>query len=245
MKRTAIILAGGKGTRLRPIIQGIPKPMAPIDGKPFLEYLIIQLSKYLFNDIIVSTGYQGHVIHSYFNDGQKWSCQISYSHETSPLGTGGAIKQAFMLAKTDHCLILNGDTFFNIDINALCHNHIKRSAMITLGLSPKDQVERYGAVALATDHAITHFIEKGQKGPGLINGGVAICNRQILQSIPDGFVSFERDVIPKWINKGLFGHIDDGFFIDIGIPNDYNWLKLHATCLQTLLKKGKVLNRDC
>lgn len=224
----ALILAGGAGTRLRSVLgDNLNKPMAPIDGKPFLEYLIMRLKQQRIEDIILCVGYKADLIQSYFASGERWGVRLTYSHETDFLGTGGAIKLAQDLVRADEFVVFNGDSYFDVDLHALADFHHRApGASATLALAQVDNAERYGAVRLDdTTQRIVGFTEKGAgtAHAGRINGGVYLLTRQVFELMPRGQVcSLERDVFPALVRMGaLYGQPFPGFFIDIGVPADY------------------------
>ncbi|HYA87344.1 MAG TPA: nucleotidyltransferase family protein [Nitrospirota bacterium] len=232
----AIILAGGKGTRLQSVVSDIPKPMAPVGGKPFLEYLIRQLLLWQISEIILSVGYKKESIMSYFSNGVDWGAAISYIEESVPLGTGGAIKKAFSSVTDTDILILNGDSFFDADISALARYHHQKNATATMAILNMKETGRYGRVVVSAEGKIVSFLEKGNSITGLINTGIYILNRKILPLIPDGVVSFETGVLPQLVGNGLYGSEMDGFFIDIGIPSDYLYADAHPHLLRSQLR---------
>ena len=216
-----IILAGGEGTRLREIIKDIPKPMAPIANNPFLEYLILQAVKWNINEIVLSVGYKKEIIKSYFITGDTWGVKILYSEEVEPLGTGGAIKKAAKLIDDEDFVVMNGDSFLDVDFNQLITFHKSKQSTTTMGLMYVDSTNRYGRVAIDDKGNVIGFLEKGIDVSGLVNGGIYVFNRKIIDKIPDGKVSLEKEILPKLINQGLYGIETKGFFIDIGVPKDY------------------------
>jgi D-glycero-alpha-D-manno-heptose 1-phosphate guanylyltransferase len=213
----AIILAGGRGTRLKDIVRDVPKPMAPIGGKPFLEYLVLQLIRWNVRDIILSVGYKFESIQNYFADGKRWNVRIRYSVEDEPLGTGGAIREAARLVDKDKFLAMNGDSYFDLDFDAFSAFHSSRNAALSLALAALDNVGRYGQVTVSSTDQVLNFEEKAAGGPGLINSGI----------YPLGNVSLERVVLPHIVGKGLYAMHAKAFFIDIGIPDDYLYLNSH------------------
>ncbi|RPI83287.1 MAG: hypothetical protein EHM41_16280, partial [Chloroflexi bacterium] len=223
----ALILAGGLGTRLRPLLNDRPKPMAPIAGKPFLEYLLLQLSHYHVQDIILSIGYQAKLISDYFEDGKRWNLQIQYSYEEQPLGTAGAVKLAEDYLQGDTFLVLNGDSFFNLDLTSFIQQHHSKNAQATIALSAVESSQRYGRIELDQDGQILRFLEKSseegsQHTTSLINAGVYLFNRPVLDIIPSGIpVSLEREIFPVLIGRQFYGVPYSAFFIDIGVPEDY------------------------
>lgn len=221
----AIILAGGLGTRLRSVISDIPKCMAPVAGKPFLSYLLTYLSKYKINRVILSVGYLREVIFDWMkNKGADYPFEIEYAIEEEPLGTGGGIRLALQKAQSSQVAILNGDTFFDVDLDALLMNHIKAKRPISLALKPMRNFDRYGSVELCDIHnEIVEFKEKSFCKEGLINGGLYVMDRDtdVFDALPPKF-SFETEVLqPQCLKQCLSGFVFEGYFIDIGIPSDY------------------------
>ena len=234
---TTLLLAGGLGTRLRKIVSNRPKPMIFVANRPFLEYLILQLKRYSLTDIVLCTGHLGEQIREYFGDGGRWGVQITYSYEKRPLGTGGAIKLAERLIKEENFLVMNGDSFLDIDLNRLIEYHLTREALVTMALVEVEGPERYGAVEANENGEIKSFVEKGQgesTRPGLINGGIYVLNREIFKYIPEGTVSLEKEVFPKLTGKRFYGMLVKGFFIDIGVPEDYKRLQENPQALLEL-----------
>lgn len=230
----ALILAGGAGTRLRSVLAGLNKPMAPLAGRPFLEYLLIQLKKHEIDEVTLCVGYKADLIQAYFGRGDGWGMQVSYSYETALRGTAGALKLAEGLVRDEDFFVMNGDSLFDIDLHALMHYHRDMKALATLALAYVDDVQRYGAVGLNESGRIVSFTEKreGNTG-GLINGGVYVFAREILDFIPGGQpVSLEQDILPKIIGRDLYGLPLPGYFVDIGVPADY--LSLRSTPTQLL-----------
>lgn len=233
----ALILAGGQGMRLRSVIKDIPKPMAPIAGKPFLEYIIRQLAWFKIRDIVLSVGYQSHTIQDYFKTGTDWGVNIAYSFEEEPLGTGGAIKKASPILKEDDFLVLNGDSFFNLDITKLINLHRSRQAMATIGLTVVQNEERYGVVCLGDNNSIIGFAEKKYVEKGIINAGCYVFSPTVFNCMPNKLsISLEEDVLPNILEYGVFGEIFEGYFVDIGIPDDYLNLKDNPKKIEIALR---------
>lgn len=220
--KRAIILAGGFGTRLRSVVSDVPKPMAPIQDRPFLAYLIDSVQEHV-TEIVLAIGYKGEVIKDYFGDEYK-GIKIYYSEEKEPLGTGGAITKALALFD-DHkpVWVLNGDTFFSCDLSKVAARHNKVNADITLALCYIENADRYGLVQINEESRITSFLEKKPGVSGTINAGVYLINPMSLRSIstPKSF-SFEKEFLEKYTSD-LFisAAVVDGYFVDIGIPEDY------------------------
>jgi len=215
-----IILAGGFGTRLRHIIEDVPKPMAPIQGYPFLTYLFEYLSLYDITKIILATGYKSASIECYYNAAYK-KMALVYSVEYEPLGTGGAIQLAMKNCATENIVIMNGDTFFNVDLKAMQQNHHQTQCDVTIAVKQMSDFDRYGTVECKKGK-ITRFNEKEKTKAGLINGGIYIVKKQSLASINETTFSFEKDFLEKNITTLKFTCFESkGYFIDIGIPEDY------------------------
>jgi len=231
----ALILAGGLGIRLRGIVEDKPKSMAPIGDMPFLEHLILQLKRYRLEDIVLCIGYLGEQVQGYFGDGSRWDVHISYSWEKEQRGTGGAVKLAERLVKDQNFLVMNGDSFLDIDLNKLIDHHLKKDALATMALVEIEDPARYGAVEINEKGEIVSFVEKGQSsGSKLINGGIYVLNRKVFDHIPKGKVSLEKEVFHKLIGKGFYGMNVEGFFIDIGVPEDYESLRGNPQALVEL-----------
>jgi D-glycero-alpha-D-manno-heptose 1-phosphate guanylyltransferase len=218
-----VILAGGLGTRLKEEVDNLPKVMAPVNGKPFLEYLLDYIAKSGFQRVILSTGYMNHVIQDYFRDKYK-SIEIVYSVEEEPLGTGGAVKKAFEQVHTPFFMVMNGDTVFRINLQKFFERHIELLANLSIALRPVDDSSRYGQVECLDDSTIIRFQEKSNESkPGLINGGIYIIKSKYFKKLqlPDKF-SLENDLLQRNVDKDEFiGQVFDDYFLDIGIPQDY------------------------
>ncbi|HZU70435.1 MAG TPA: nucleotidyltransferase family protein [Ktedonobacteraceae bacterium] len=237
----ALILAGGAGTRLRPVLAQLNKPMAPIGGKPFLEYLLLQLKKHQVDEVILCLGYKADLIQSHVGKGDRWGIKVNYSYEPELRGTAGALKLAGDLIHEEDFFVMNGDSLFDIELQALMSYHREMEALATLALTDVDDMQRYGAVGLNEAGRITSFIEKGQGHTrGLINGGVYVFARKLLDFIPAGKpVSLENDILPRLIGQGLYGLPLNGFFIDIGMPADYTRLQSHPVPLLAAIEQGR------
>lgn len=220
--KEAIILAGGLGTRLRETVPDLPKSMAPVAGKPFLSYVLSYFANQGIERFILSLGYKHEIIENYIAT-EFGNIQYAFSIEEHPLGTGGAIKLACTQVSEETALVLNGDTFFRIDLNKLVPFHHLCAADCTLSLKPMKKFDRYGVVSLHDDLSIKSFSEKNYYEEGLINGGVYALNVRKFQSenLPEVF-SFERDYLEAFYKqRKMYGVIQDKYFIDIGIPEDY------------------------
>ena len=222
MFKEAIILAGGFGTRLSHVVSNVPKPMAPVYGKPFLSYVLDRLVEAGVQRIVLATGYKHEVIQAWFGNSYR-GAEIVYSHEDTPLFTGGAIVQAARLLQSEDFIVLNGDTLFSIDLAQFYTFHTAHKANLSVALRSVEDTSRYGSVQCHDDR-ITAFCEKAEsQGAGAINGGIYAIRREWLlaQDLPTKF-SFEKELMQPLAGKdGFYGLLCKDYFIDIGIPEDY------------------------
>jgi len=217
----AIVLAGGLGTRLRSVVSDVPKPMAPINDKPFLEYILEFLNHQNIKKVILSVGYKWEVIKDYFGNKYK-DIELVYNIEKEQLGTGGAIKDSLKLVENNNVYVLNGDTFFDVDLS----NMELKDNLIEIALKPMKNFDRYGVVEIDENGYIQNFKEKSYYNQGFINGGIYLLKREIFDdfNLPKKF-SFEEFLENNFKNLKAKGKIFDGYFIDIGIPEDYEKVK--------------------
>ncbi len=216
----AIVLAGGLGTRLASRLHGLPKPMAPIAGRPFLEILLTQLRRSGCTRVLLSVGHQHTVIQDHFGAAFN-GMAIDYVAESAPLGTGGAIRLALAQAREESVLVLNGDTFLDADYAAMLRFHAAEGAAVTLAVVHRDDVFRYGSVSIEGQRAVG-FEEKGKSGPGWISAGTYVLQRNLAwpPALAEKF-SIERDFfVPEVVRLRPAAYTVDGFFLDIGIPED-------------------------
>jgi D-glycero-alpha-D-manno-heptose 1-phosphate guanylyltransferase len=219
---TAIILAGGLGTRLRSAVPDLPKCMAPVAGKPFVAYVLETLHKQGITKFILSLGYKYEPVVAFVKQ-QYPNLSFIFSVEEEPLGTGGGIKKACEKTTSENVLVANGDTLFDINIQTVFAFHHAKKSICTLALKPMRNFERYGVVELKADNKIASFKEKQFYESGLINGGVYALNvpNFLSKNLPEKF-SFEKDFLEKfYTEENMYGFIQDQYFIDIGIPEDY------------------------
>lgn len=214
-----IILAGGLGTRLRHVVSDTQKAMAPVNGKPFLYYIARKLIQSGVKKIVFAVSYHAEQIKDFFGDEYK-GAQILYSEEKEPLGTGGAIRKALSLCSSENVFILNGDTFFDVDLSALEARHACLNAEITLSVREVECRDRSGVVVFDENGIITAFNEKKAIEKGYINGGVYLVKRSIAQRLPEGKFSFETDILEKLVFR-MAAVPFNGYFIDIGVPSDF------------------------
>jgi len=216
----AIILAGGRGTRLKPVVSDVPKVMADVAGQPFLYYILRMLENSGFNHVILAVGYKHEIIEEWLKS-YSTSMLLSVVIENVPLGTGGALRQSLTKAKDEDVFIINGDTFFEVDYSAMKVLHKRKRATCTLALKRMESFERYGTVCTSNTDTIIQFREKEYCESGLINGGVYLLQKNTLVDYPDKF-SLEKDFFERVVPSGcLSGFVSEGYFIDIGIPEDY------------------------
>jgi D-glycero-alpha-D-manno-heptose 1-phosphate guanylyltransferase len=217
-----IVLAGGFGTRLQQVVKDVPKCMAEVAGKPFLYHLFGYLSGQPVSHVILSLGYKAETVIKWLNT-MSLPFEVSYIVEDEPLGTGGAVKLAMSKVRERTAFVVNGDTCFNVDMSRMKALHETKDADITLALKPMRNFDRYGSVKLDGENRIIDFIEKKQCNSGLINGGVYLVKRELPGfDRLSGKFSFEKDILEdKSLNLNLLGYVDDGYFIDIGIPADF------------------------
>ena len=219
----AIVLAGGFGTRLKEVVTDVPKSMALVNNKPFIGFLLNFLSGQGITKIIFSVGHKKESIQSYLGSQYK-NIPLDYVLEDEPLGTGGGIKKAFGKVEGKSAFVLNGDSMFRIDLNALKLLHEESTADVTIALRYMDDTERFGSVRIDEEKKIIGFFEKGsESGPGYINGGIYLMNKNFILKplFPEKF-SIEKDCFEKYFKQSkFFGYHSRGYFLDIGVPEDF------------------------
>jgi D-glycero-alpha-D-manno-heptose 1-phosphate guanylyltransferase len=219
----ALLLVGGMGTRLRSVVPATPKPLASVGNKSFLQLLVQQLQRQGIRRIVMCSGYLADQIEAEFGDGSGLDVEIKYSKEMHPLGTAGAVKLAERhLGEVSEFLVMNGDSFLEIDLHQLIQFHRERGALVSMAVVGVEDASRYGTVQVDSAQKVIGFLEKaGRDGPGLVNGGVYVFDPSVLEYIPDGPASLEKDVFPRLLSKGFYAQEQHGMFIDIGTPEDY------------------------
>jgi mannose-1-phosphate guanylyltransferase len=224
----ALILAGGEGTRLRPLTTTVPKPVLPLANRPFISYMIDWLSMHGVDDVVLSCGFLADQVRAVLGDTLD-GARLRYIEEEEPLGTAGAVKFAEPLLN-ERFLVLNGDVLTDFDLSALQRFHDERNATATIALVPVDDPTAYGLVRAEEDGRIKQFLEKPRPeeiDTNLINAGAYVLEHAVLEGIPAGRpVSFEREVFPGLVGSGLYGHEVSGYWLDIGTPERY----LQGTC---------------
>ena len=221
----ALILAGGEGTRLRPLTSTIPKPVVPLVGQPFISYMLEWLRGHGVDDVILACGFMADRVERVLGDGSGLGIRLRYVEEPRPLGTGGALKYAEDLLD-ERFFMLNGDVLTDIDLTAQLEAHERTGARATLALCRSTTPRRTGSCASSADGSVTEFLEKPgpeEIGTNLINAGAYILERGVLDGMPPAGtnISIERDVFPTLVERGLYGYEQTGYWLDIGTPDRY------------------------
>jgi len=221
----AVIMAGGEGTRLRPLTSNQPKPMLPLANRPMMEHVIRLLKEHGFDDIVVTLAFMPHAIRTYFGDGSEFGVNLSYATEESPLGTAGSVRNA--KDKLDEpFLVISGDVLTDIDLSAIVAFHSERGALATLGLKAMDNPLDFGIVIIKDDGTIERFLEKptwGQVFSDTVNTGIYVLQPEIFDYVPEGKVDWSEDVFPALLAAGkpLFGYVAEGYWEDVGTLEAY------------------------
>jgi mannose-1-phosphate guanylyltransferase len=221
----ALILAGGEGTRLRPLTSTMPKPVVPLVDRPFIVYMLEWLRRHGVDDVVLSCGFMADGVRSVLGAGDQLGIRLRYLEEPRPLGTGGALKFAEELLD-ERFFMLNGDVLTDMDLTAQLAQHERSGARATLALVGVEDPSSYGLVRLQDDRSVIGFVEKPgpeQIDTNLINAGAYILEREILGGMPPAGtnISIEREVFPKLVGHGLFGWPSTGYWLDIGTPDGY------------------------
>ncbi|MBV7294806.1 NDP-sugar synthase [Corynebacterium sp. TAE3-ERU12] len=221
----AVILVGGKGTRLRPLTVNTPKPMLPTAGMPFLTHLLARIRDAGMRHVVLGTSYRSEVFREHFGDGADLGLEIEYVHEDEPRGTGGGIRNVLDRLRYDTAMVFNGDVLGGADLTAVLDTHITNNADVTLHLVRVADPRAYGCVTTDADGRVEAFLEKTQDPPtDQINAGCYVFRRSVIEDIPDGRpVSVEREVFPNLLeqNARVFGHVDHSYWRDMGTPVDF------------------------
>jgi mannose-1-phosphate guanylyltransferase len=220
----ALILAGGEGTRLRPLTSTVPKPVVPLVDRPFIAFMLDWLRAHGVNDIVMSCGHLASGVRNVLGDGSAFDVRLRYMEEEQPLGTGGALKYAEPLLE-DRFLMLNGDVLSDIDLTAQIAEHESKGAVATLALTPVEDPSNYGLVRMNGVGEVTEFVEKpspDQIDTNNISAGAYVLDKGVLDLLtPDEPASIERDVFPRLVGEGLFGYASGAYWLDIGTPQRY------------------------
>jgi len=216
------ILAGGLGTRLRPVVVDRPKVLALVDGVPFLSHILQQIARAKIDEAVLLVGHGAREVCSTFGN-RKFGVNLRYSLETELLGTGGAVRLALPTTHRKTILLMNGDSYCHLDLRAFADYHFGHGGKVSLSLTWMDNASRYGRVALGPDDRMTGFAEKvTHPAPGWINAGVYLIERELFEILePNRPISLERDLMPDWISKHAVFGFRGGEFIDIGVPESY------------------------
>jgi NDP-sugar pyrophosphorylase family protein len=220
----AILLCGGAGLRLRSVTGNSPKAMATVAGRPFLELLLRQLRRHDFERVILAVGYQQDIIRSHFRN-EAFGLSLIYSAESSPLGTGGALRKAAGLMQSDDALVMNGDTYTDIDLARFLADYRESGAQVSMVVVPTDGRDDGGAVLLSRDGRVARFEEKQNASSSkFTNAGIYLMALPIICSIPTGTqISLENELFPKWLEEGKYmrAFVHKGVSTDIGTPDRY------------------------
>jgi D-glycero-alpha-D-manno-heptose 1-phosphate guanylyltransferase len=220
---SALILAGGLGTRLRPAPSGVAKVLAEVGGRPFITWILDDLAAAGARQVVLLTGYQAAQVRQTLGEDYD-GMSLIYSEEQAPLGTAGAVRQALALLKADSFLLLNGDSMCRMDLPKLLARHHQRRADVTLTVAEVADASRFGRVEMSAQGRVSRFVEKQDNaGPGWINAGVYALNRGLFQEVLPGVIcSLERELLPGWVDTmRMFAVKSQGRFLDIGTPEDY------------------------
>ena len=235
MEGTVIILCGGLGTRLREVVADRPKAMALINGRPFLHYQIAWLISKGVSDIVLAVGFRSGQIEDYFGDGGKFGINIRYSHEHSPLGTGGAILRAIETHKLEHCLVMNGDSFLDIDLESLERFYFEKKTNLCMTCHYMDKADRYGVVEFNQHSRLLGFSEKKvSHSSAWINSGIYVLNRSVFEGFDSNTkFSFETEVLNKSsLQRFYVFKCGNKEFIDIGTPESFKAAKFFFASLE-------------
>src|SRR5919108_3574834 len=220
----ALILAGGEGTRLRPLTSTVPKPVVPLVDRPFIRFMIDWLHGHGVDDIVMSCGHLASGVRNVLGDGSALGIKLRYVEEPRPMGTGGALKYAEPLL-ADRFLMLNGDVLTDMNLTAQLAQHERTGAVATLALTPVEDPSAYGLVRTRDGGEVTEFVEKpapDQIDTRNISAGAYVLERSVLELLePDQPASIERDVFPRLVGEGLYGFVSEGYWLDIGTPERY------------------------
>jgi D-glycero-alpha-D-manno-heptose 1-phosphate guanylyltransferase len=232
-----VILCGGMGTRLKAIVDDKPKPMAEIDKRPFIDILIEHVSTFGFHRFILCAGYKAELIQEYYKN-KKCRVEILIKKEQELLGTGGAVKNAWPLIDSNPFLVLNGDSFLDMDLYKFVKFHLEKKALLSIALIDAKDTKSYGSIKTDSSGRIVKFCEKEEKSQeSMINAGIYLFNREIFSLMPGNKkFSLEYDFFPKIVGREFYGYSANGFFIDIGTPERYMQAKQLLKDFNTLKK---------
>lgn len=220
-----VILCGGKGTRLNEVVNDRPKPMAEINGRSFLDILIGYVSCFGFKRVILSVCYMADYIKDYYRN-KRFPCEILFSQENEPLGTGGAVKQAENSVQSNPFLVLNGDSFCPVDLSQFLDFHLKKNAFVSMVVTESEDVKDFGTICLDDSQKIVRFEEKKGRGKSFINAGIYLFEKEVFSLIPSNVrYSLEHDLFPTLVDQKFYGYVTQEKLIDIGTPERYELAK--------------------
>ncbi|HEY3844427.1 MAG TPA: NDP-sugar synthase, partial [Acidimicrobiales bacterium] len=231
----AVVMAGGEGTRLRPMTANQPKPLLPVANRPIMEHVLRLLRRHGFTDTVVTVQFLAALIRNYFGDGEDFGMNLQYATEEMPLGTAGSVKNAEDALRDEPFLVISGDALTDIDLTAMVRFHKEQGALVTVGLTRVPDPLEFGIVIADEDGRIQRFLEKptwGQVFSDTVNTGIYVMEPEVLAEVPPGeSVDWSSDVFPALLKRGapLFGYISDGYWEDVGTHESY--LKAQADVL--------------
>ncbi|HEX8099379.1 MAG TPA: NDP-sugar synthase, partial [Actinomycetota bacterium] len=230
----AVVMAGGEGTRLRPLTSNQPKPMLPLVGRPMMQHTLRLAHQHGFNEIVATVHFLASVVRNFFGDGSDLDLSLSYATEEEPLGTAGSVKNAAPLLEGDRVLVLSGDSLTDVDLTELMQFHEKKGAAVTVTLKRVTDPLEFGIVITDEDDKVERFLEKpgwGEVFSDTINTGIYVIEPEVIDLIPDGEVDFARDLFPMLLDKGLpiYGYTTDRYWTDVGNIGAY--MRAHRDAL--------------
>ena len=235
----AVILPGGKGERLKPLTDNMPKPMVSIITKPIIEFIILRLRECGFYDIAITLGYRGDDIKNHLGDGKDLGVKISYYVEESPLGTAGGVKNARDFL-TEDFLVVSGDAFTELDFKEFFLYHKQKGAIATLAVKEVDDIKGFGVVKTDTDGRIIEFLEKPESSAiKTVNTGIYAMKPDIIELIPDGFFDFGKNLFPTLVGS-IYAYKTDSYWSDIGTLESY--YGTNAYVAKNMQKYGSIFN---
>ena len=235
----AAVLAGGLGTRLRSVLPDRPKVLAPIEGRPYLDFLLDWLAEAGIRHVVLCLGYRANAVQAHLSAFPRVDLTIQTVVEPEPAGTAGALRYAAGALRSDPVMVMNGDSFIDGDLDLFLADHLARRPTASVLCAEVPDASRYGRIERAADGLVQRFAEKDPNahGPGLINAGVYLFAKPVLEEIArNGAESLERDVFPSLVPRGVYGHVTAGTFLDIGTPES---LAAAPRVLSPYLSKGE------
>lgn len=224
--KLAVILAGGLGTRLRKVVSNVPKSLAPIAGRPFLDWLLTALCRKGVDEVLLLLGYGAEKIMAFVGNGSKWGIKATYSIEDEPLDKAGALRNALSLISRPTFFFLNGDTLLDLNFDEMLSFHLSKKAKLTIAVRPWKDLSRVDPVKIDDEFKITTFgvkdVPSEDDGLWLVNGGLYVVEKDVVEGLPLKRLSWEATVIPDLVERGVvYAYVSNGYFIDIGVPDDY------------------------